>query len=234
MTGSAQFINIGSNLKLWVEIFGNNNHEASLLISGARANSSFWSDRLCKSLVTNGFFVVKYDHRDFGYSSVIDFNKNPYDFMQLVTDALSVLDSLKVKTAHMVGHSMGGFITQLLGIHYPERVISITTASASTNSPDVPSTSEKTWKIFMENNPQNDFENDLKEFMQIWEYLNGTAKFDKELAIEYTKNLYARQVIKGALGASHVKAQASLTDRTQALKKVKKPTLVLHGEEDFD
>ena len=149
--------------------------------------------------------------------------------MQLVTDALSVLDSLKVKTAHMVGHSMGGFITQLLEIHYPDRVISITTASALTNSPDVPSTHEKTWEIFMENNPQND----LKGFMQNWEYLNGTAKFDKELAIEYTKNLYTRQEIKGALGASHVKAQVSLTDRTQALKKVRKPTLVLHGEEHY-
>ena len=48
-----------------------------------------------------------------------------------------------------------------------------------------------------------------------------------------TKNLYKRQPIDAALGATHVKAQATLTDRTEALKSVKIPTLVIHGEEDY-
>jgi pimeloyl-ACP methyl ester carboxylesterase len=231
--GQEKYISIENDLKLFVETYGEPNNENCLFISGAGANSSFWSDRLCDSLVKNGFFVIKYDHRDFGYSSKIDFDKNPYDFMQLTTDALTILDTLKVDKAHVIGHSMGGFIVQLLGIYYPDRIISITSISSSTNSPTIPLPPEKTWEIFLSNKPQGDFETDLNGFLKVWEYLNGTAEFDKELAIEYTKNLYERQNIDGALGASHVKAQESLTDRTEELKNVKIPTLVMHGEEDY-
>jgi pimeloyl-ACP methyl ester carboxylesterase len=109
----------------------------------------------------------------------------------------------------------------------------MTSISSSTNSPLVPMPPEKTWEIYLSNKPQNNFEKDLDGFMIVWEYLNGTAKFDKELAIEYTKNLYARQDIDGALGASHVKAQETLTDRTEQLKAVKIPSLIMHGEEDY-
>ncbi|PLX25320.1 MAG: hypothetical protein C0599_00785, partial [Salinivirgaceae bacterium] len=148
------FIQTNDNVKLYVETFGNSANETCLFISGAGANSSFWSSRLCNSIVQNGFFVIKYDHRDFGYSSKINWDEQPYDFMQLVKDAITILDSLGVEKAHVVGHSMGGFIVQLLGIHYPERCHSITSISASTNSPDVPMPPPETWKIFLSQKPQ--------------------------------------------------------------------------------
>jgi len=228
-----RFIKVANHIKLWVETYGNTTDEACLFISGAGANSSFWSERLCNRLVNDGFFVIKYDHRDFGYSSKIDFEEHPYDLMQLAKDALSIMDSLDVEKAHVVGHSMGGFIVQLLAIHNSERILSMVSASSSTNSPKVPPPSDRTWQIFMECKPQNNYEKDISEFLPVWEYLNGTAAFDKELAIEYTKNIYARQEITGPLGESHVKAQANLTDRTESLQQVKIPTLVIHGEEDY-
>ncbi|GET25033.1 alpha/beta fold hydrolase [Prolixibacter sp. NT017] len=228
-----RFIEVANQMKLWVETYGNSENEASLFISGAGANSSFWSERLCNRLVNDGFFVIKYDHRDFGYSSKINFEEHPYDVLQLARDALSIMDSLNVEKAHVVGHSMGGFIAQLLAIHYPKRIRSMISASSSTNSPKVPLPPDKTWEIFMECQPQNNYNKDIDEFLPVWEYLNGTATFDKELAVEYTRNIYARQEITGPLGESHVKAQANLTDRTEALKHVKIPTLVIHGEEDY-
>lgn len=228
-----KYISIGNSLDLYVETYGEQSNETCLFISGAGANSSFWSDHLCDSLVENGFFVIKYDHRDFGYSSKIDWDQSPYDFMLLAKDALTILDSLSIDKAHVIGHSMGGFIVQLLGIHYPDRINSITSISSSTNSPTVPMPPEKTWEIYLSNKPQGNLETDLNGFLQVWQYLNGTAQFDKELAIEYTKNLYERQKIDGALGATHVKAQETLTDRTEDLNKIKIPTLIMHGEEDY-
>ena len=233
MTKQERFIEIGDNIKLWVETYGNLRDEACIFISGAGANSSFWSDNLCRKLVNHGFFVIKYDHRDIGYSSKIDYEKHPYDAMQLAKDALTILDVLNVQKAHIIGHSMGGFIVQLLGIHYPEQILSMTSISASSNSPKMPSPPQETWEIFMENNPKNDFDNDIKDFILVWKHLNGTAEFDEKLAVEYTRNLYARQKIFGALGANHLKALANLTDRTELLKKVKIPTLIIHGEDDF-
>ena len=227
------YISIDGGIKLYVETFGGPENEACLFISGAGANSSFWTDHLCDSLVRNGFFVIKYDHRDFGYSSKIDWAKDPYDFMHLAKDALTILDSLKVDKAHVIGHSMGGFIVQMLAIHSPDRLISMTSISSSTNSPDIPMPPEKTWEIYLSNKPQNDFDKDLDGFLKVWKYLNGTADFDEDLARAYTKNLYRRQDIDEALGATHVKAQANLTDRTEALKKVRIPTLVMHGAEDY-
>jgi len=228
-----KYITSDDDLKLWVETYGNADNEACLFISGAGANSSFWSENLCNSLVDRDFFVIKYDHRDFGYSSKINWDRNPYDFMQLVKDALSILDALGIAKAHVLGHSMGGFIVQLLGIHYPERILSMASLSSFTNSPTVPSPPEKTWEVYLSHQPKNDYENDLYGFLGVWRYLNGTAEFDEVLAIDYTKNLYKRQPIDGALGATHVKALETLTDRTEALKKVKIPTLVIHGEEDY-
>ncbi|MDX8340037.1 alpha/beta hydrolase [Draconibacterium sp. IB214405] len=228
-----KYIRVDDGVDLYVETYGNPENEACLFISGAGANSSFWSEHLCDSLVQNGFFVLKYDHRDFGYSTKIDWDKNPYDFMQLAKDAVSVLDSFHIGKAHVVGHSMGGFIVQLLAIHYPERVLSMTSISSSTNSPTVPLPPDKTWEIYLANKPTGDFETDLDGFLNVWNYLNGTAKFDKELAVAYTKELYKRQPITGALGASHVKAQETLNDRTEVLKAVKIPALVMHGEEDY-
>lgn len=228
-----KYISVDKGVELYVETFGTPGNESCLFISGAGANSSFWSDHLCDCLVKNGFFVVRYDHRDFGYSSKIDWNKDPYDFMQLAKDAVTLLDSLNIDLAHVVGHSMGGFIVQLLAIHYPERIISMTSVSSSTSSPSVPFPPEKTWEVYMSNTPQNDFEKDLSGFLRVWEYLNGTVGFEKDLAVNYTRNLYARQDIDGALGVSHVKAQETLTDRTRDLQKVKIPALVMHGEEDY-
>jgi len=228
-----KYISIEKDLDLFVETYGEPSNETCLFISGAGANSSFWSDHLCASLVKDGFFVIKYDHRDFGYSSKIDWDKNPYDVMQLAKDALTILDSLNIAKAHVIGHSMGGFIVQLLGMHYPERLISMISVSSSTNSSTVPLPPKKTWEIYLANKPQNDFEKDLEGFLKVWDYLNGTADFNKGMAISYTKNLYDRQKIDGALGATHVKAQTTLSDRTKDLRNVKLPTLVMHGEEDY-
>lgn len=228
-----QYISVQQNIKLCIESSGIKRNETCLFISGAGAGASFWSERLCNTLSDKGFYVIRYDHRDFGYSERIDFNKNPYDMLDLTRDAIAVLDALEVEKAHIVGHSMGGFIAQLLVIHYPERIISITSASSSSSSPKVPLPPEKTWKIFMNNKPTNDFENDLEGFLKVWEYLNGTAKFDRDVAIEYTRNLYERQEINRPLGESHVKAQDSLSDRSELLRQINLPALIIHGEEDY-
>jgi pimeloyl-ACP methyl ester carboxylesterase len=228
-----EYITISDEVEIWVESVGNSIDEAVIFISGAGANSSFWSDCLCVQLVNKGFFVVKYDHRDFGYSTKIDFDNNPYDVMQLAKDVIVLMDSLKLEKAHVVGHSMGGFIVQLLAIHYPERINSITSISSSTNSAHVPPPPDKTWKIFMEYAPVNDYKKDVVGLMPVWEYLNGTAEFHEELAKEYMKNIYERQDVKGALGEGHVKAQANLYDRSEKLKNVKLPSLVIHGDEDY-
>lgn len=228
-----RYITADDSVRLWTRTFGQEKNEACLLINGAGANSSFWSERLCSGLAKQGFFVITYDHRDSGYSDKVDFETHPYTVRDLTNDAVNILHALDIAHAHIIGHSMGGFIAQLLAIHYPERVRTITSISSSTNSPLVPPPPARTWEIFMENSPTGHFESDLEGFLPVWEYLNGTASFERALAVDYTRKLYERQEIQGALGESHVKAQASLTDRTELLKDLKVPALIIHGEQDY-
>ncbi len=217
---------------VWVEIFGDTSQPACLLIAGAGANSDFWSSDLIEALLAKGFCVIRYDHRDFGRSSRVDEASPPYDMMDLTQDAVTVLDACGAAAAHVVGHSMGGFIAQLMAIHYPARVLSICSLSSSTSSPDLPPPPEKTWEIFLAHTPVNDFAKDLPGFLTVWKHLNGTAAFEPDLAVAYTYDLYARQKIEGALGASHVRAQEGMPDRSAQLRALRVPALVVHGEED--
>ena len=79
-----------NNLDIWTESFGDEKNTAILLISGAGAPAKFWTDRFCKHLVNNGFFVIRFDHRDQGLSTAVDFEKNPYTVKDLVVDAVGM------------------------------------------------------------------------------------------------------------------------------------------------
>jgi len=49
-------------------------------------------------------------------------------------DVIAVMDALKVERAHVVGHSMGAYTALHVGIHYPERCLSVTAAGCGWGS----------------------------------------------------------------------------------------------------
>jgi len=111
-----------SDIDLWTESFGDSKNPAILLIMGIGGQGIIWPDRLCHVLADNGFFVIRYDSRDTGKSSSIDFSKNPYNLEDMAKDAIAVLDAYGIEKATVVGASMGGAIAQLLAAEYPLRV----------------------------------------------------------------------------------------------------------------
>jgi pimeloyl-ACP methyl ester carboxylesterase len=120
-----------------------------LLVMGIGADMLYWHDDFCNALVRNGFQVARFDNRDSGQSTHLDWtgapsrrrvrrhpDTAPYKLEDMADDAAAVLDAIGWRSAHIVGHSMGGMIAQTLGIRHPDRVRSLTCVS-STPCPDI-------------------------------------------------------------------------------------------------
>lgn len=219
-------------LNLWVEGLGNPANECCLLISGAGASAMFWSDSFCQYLIDAGYFVIRFDHRDQNMSTAVNWSEDPYTLHDLAIDAIHVLDAYRIKKAHVVGHSMGGTIAQLLAIHYPDRLISFTSMSVSTVG-EITSPPKEVMDVLLENNPTQSFEADLPGFMRSWKILNGSIELDKELAIAYTKDLYQRTSHPIGVAWNHIRCQGALGNIGDGLKTNTVPALFIHGEDDL-
>ena len=102
-----------------------------LLIAGAGQSMVWWEVGFCARLASAGRYVVRYDHRDTGRSTTSPVGRPAYSSVDLRTDPLTVLDSLGVERAHLVGISMGGGIAQEIALHDPDRVLTLTLMSTS-------------------------------------------------------------------------------------------------------
>ncbi|MEN0107389.1 MAG: alpha/beta fold hydrolase, partial [Pseudomonas sp.] len=127
-----------------------------LLIMGLGAQMVLWPDDFCHSLVERGFRVIRFDNRDSGMSGRINKpfetplwklllraqlglrSPAPYTLEDMAGDVAQLLDHLQIPSAHIVGASMGGMITQVFAALYPERVRALTILFSSTNQPLLP------------------------------------------------------------------------------------------------
>ena len=96
-----------SELEIWTESLGDPSHPTILLIAGAGSPSTFWYDGFFYGLAQAGFHVIRYDHRDCGYSTHLQAGLTHYTLEALNRDAFKVLEAYGVLKAHIVGHSMG-------------------------------------------------------------------------------------------------------------------------------
>jgi pimeloyl-ACP methyl ester carboxylesterase len=218
-------------LNLWTQAFGDPAHECCLLISGAGASAKFWSDGFCEYLVKAGYYVIRYDHRDQNMSNAVNWDTEPYSVRDLAMDATHVLDAYHIQKAHVVGHSMGGTIAQLIAIYYPERLFSFTSMSVSTVG-KITSPPKEVMDVLLENKPTQIFIDDLPGFMRSWKILNGSYELNLGLATAYTKDLYERTRHPVGVAWNHIHCQNNLEDVGEGLENNRVPALFIHGEED--
>jgi 3-oxoadipate enol-lactonase len=108
---------------LHYEVVGRPGAPAVLLIQGLGADKHGWD--LQRIALALQYRVIALDNRGAGRS---DKPFGHYSLEQMADDAMSVLDDAGVERAHVVGASMGGAITQFIGLKYPHRTISLTLA----------------------------------------------------------------------------------------------------------
>lgn len=97
-----------------------------LFIQGLGMSKNGWN--LQRLGTAPWYRAIALDNRGAGRS---DKPHGAYSLEQMADDAIAVLDHAGVESAHVVGASMGGAITQILGLKYPERTRSLTLACTS-------------------------------------------------------------------------------------------------------
>jgi aminoacrylate hydrolase len=100
-----------------------------LFISGLSGLAAFWQDQV--ATFAKRFEVVTFDHRGIGQS---DESRIGYTVERMTADVVRLLDALGVARCHLVGHSTGGAIAQVLAIEHPKRLASLVLAATWTKA----------------------------------------------------------------------------------------------------
>ena len=226
------------------ETFGDPQSPPLLLIMGLGAQMISWEDDFCSQLAGRGFHVIRFDNRDSGLSTRMEaagppdmaaaLSGNPqpaYRLDDMAADAVGLLDALGIEAAHVVGASMGGYIAQLVAINHPDRALSLTSIMSGPNTAEgVPPTPEGAAVLVLK--PPATREDRIELAMSIRRVLVGSADpFDE--AFERARATRAVDRAYYAVGTGRqLVAVIAAEPRLERLKKLRAPTLVIHGKDD--
>jgi pimeloyl-ACP methyl ester carboxylesterase len=223
------------NIELWTEFFGVAKAPVILLIAGAHAPATFWPSFFCKALVAHGYFVIRYDHRDIGYSTHFqatnDIHQPIYTIKDLAEDAIAILDHYNIQKAHIMGHSMGGFITQYMAAFQSDRLLNATSISANIKTQMHQNPKHgKIMQALLKNKPIGNVESDWPGWLNSWKILQGnTYAFDETMAKRYTRDIYTRHEGDFKPAWNHI--AATLT-KPSLIDKLPNDLVLIHGSAD--
>jgi pimeloyl-ACP methyl ester carboxylesterase len=236
-----------NGLELFYDVKGPDDGVPMLLVMGLGAQYQAWDDDFVAALTDRGFRVVRYDNRDVGESSrtpagdvpigdqlLAAFTggevKPPYLLSDMAADAVGLLDHLDIPAAHVVGASMGGMIAQTLAIEHPDRVLTLTSIMSTTGDPDVGAPSPEAMGVLMR--PQApDRETAVEQRVEAGRIIGSPEHFDEEKARAQAGQAYDRGYYPVGVGQQLLAVLGS-GSRSEALRSIDVPTLVVHGELD--
>jgi len=227
-----------NGVDLCVQTFGDSADPPILLIMGGASSMDWWEDGFCERLMAGSRFVIRYDHRDTGRSVSYELGAAPYSLRDLAEDALGLLDTFGLKSAHLVGMSVGGWIGQLVALDHPDRVASLTLISTSPTAwpsdPDLPEMSEELQAFFA----QEASEPDWSDRDAVVDYIvegerpfAGSRPFNEATIREIAARVFDRTTNLASSITNHASIDSGERWRGR-LGEVSAPTLVIHGTED--
>lgn len=240
-----------NGVEIAYETYGDAKHPAVLLLMGLGSQLTMWPDKFVEDLVAAGHYVIATDNRDIGLSAKHDASelpnpyvqaalrrigiklKSPYTLREMADDAVGVLDALGIGQAHVIGISMGGMIAQHVAALHPKHTASLTAIMTTTGNPKVPRPRREVVKALARDRtialtPEKLLEDTLAFFKLV-----GTPGEDHA-----TNGMGARlkRSFDRSFQPSGVSVQLSAIiasgDFRSVTKKIKAPTLVIHGSVD--
>lgn len=234
-----------SEIEMAYEEFGDADAPPVLLIMGAGAQMLNWHEGLCAELVSRGLRPIRFDNRDAGLSShfpdapMPDFNAAlsgdlssvSYNLSDMAADTVGLLDTLGLKSAHLVGASMGGFIAQMVAIEYPDRIRSLTSIMATTGNPSVGQPAPETMRL-LGGPPPSTREEAMEQAVRNARVVGSPGfPLDEDEVRERAGLAYDRSYDQLGMMRQFIAVIAS-GDRTSRLQSIHTPALVIHGDSD--
>jgi pimeloyl-ACP methyl ester carboxylesterase len=241
--GKADYIRSG-DLKIWYESItpSETSKGTILLFMGISNDALAWPQSFIDKLVNSGYQVVRYDYRGTGLSDWVEnWKEKPYSLADLANDAKIIMDSLKIKSANLVGVSMGGMVAQEFAINFPERTLSLTSIMSSGNIIDekLPPISKKVVLDLVKTGIKYGIgKSDTKSIilqLAAREILKGKARYDLDIKLIAEQVLYNMKKRKGfnpLASEQHHEATYRSGSRYEKLKNLKIPVLIIHGTDD--
>jgi pimeloyl-ACP methyl ester carboxylesterase len=238
------FCRVGE-IELCYETFGDPGDPAVLLIMGLATQMLGWHEDFCTQLASRGFHVIRFDNRDIGRSTKLRDRPTPttgqlirrdkraaaYSLADMAADGIDLLDHLGIERAHVVGASMGGMIAQETAINHPDRVLSLCSIMSNTGSMLSGQPALALYTTLLRPSPRERsaaIEHAVRVFTEI-----GSPGFERD-------ELELREVIERSYDRGHDPSGPSRQlaaiiaggNRTDRLRRLLVPTVVIHGKED--
>lgn len=221
-----------------------------LFIDGLATQLIAWPQQFWDTMNQAGFRTIRFDNRDVGLSQKFDGQipdlraiskavreggkvETPYWLADMAADAAGLLDALGIESAHIAGASMGGMIAQLVALDHPVKARSLISIYSTTGDPSLPRSSPEAQKALTSVPPSDARDVVVAHSVENRKTCASTAwPFDEAYFRAKTEAAYDRCYYPEGVARQYAAILAG-PPRTERLKTLTLPTLVLHGSADM-
>jgi len=239
-----------NGLRLEVEDHGSPQGEPLLLVMGLGMQLLGWHEDLVALLVGRGFRVIRFDNRDIGLSQGFDHAgvpnlaidslryafglrvKSPYTLADMAADAIGILDTLGIASAHVCGASMGGMIAQRMAAIAPKRLKSLTLMMTSSGARRLPGPTLKVRSAMIARPPSQTVEGIVEHYVRLYGLIGSPAYPSPPAYLRDRFTTSVKRAYRPAGTARQMVAIAADGDRTPILSSIRAPTRIIHGHAD--
>jgi pimeloyl-ACP methyl ester carboxylesterase len=159
--------------------------------------------------------------------------KTAYTLTDMAQDGIALLDVLGIQKAHVAGVSMGGMIAQLMAVHYPDRLLTMTSIMSSSGRPGLPGPRADIGKRLIAPRPSNPTR---EEAVRLGAELIEAISFadmnrPQDAFVDMAGRAFDRSYYPIGM-KRQLLADIADGSRVDRLKTIKVPTLVVHGGAD--
>jgi pimeloyl-ACP methyl ester carboxylesterase len=192
-----------------------------VMIMAMAGDVNWWTPEIIEASSQN-YKTITFDNRGTGQT---DEPAMDYSMKLFADDTVSLMDALNIEKAHILGVCMGGFIAQELALSYPNRVEKLILGCTHCGGSKQIPPSGKIMRKMM--SPKKMTTDDFISLMFTKDFINENPDFVES---------YRLRMLKTPISSDSFNRQKQAImgfSSGMRLRKIKLPTLILHGKEDI-